>query len=130
MKKTTAFLLTLFLLLGLSSWSQSACAEDTTPMSYADFDAAELDTEVIVETYVQAKQSWWEDKASFYCQSEDGAYFLYNMPCSMEEYELLSPGTKICVTGYKSEWAGEVEITDAAFEIQEAEPTPPSSSPN
>ena len=28
-------------------------------------------------------------------------------------------GTKIRVTGYKSEWAGEVEIVDATFEILE-----------
>ena len=121
MKKTTAFLLALLLVLGLSAGSQPARAEAAV-MSYADYAAAELDTEVTVETYVQAKQSWWEDKATFYCQSEDGAYFLYNMPCSEEEYELLVPGTRIRVTGYKSEWAGEVEITDAVFEILEAEP--------
>ena len=28
-------------------------------------------------------------------------------------------GTKIKVTGYKSEWSGEVEITDATFEIED-----------
>ena len=26
----------------------------------------QLDAEVVVETYVQAKQSWWEDKATVY----------------------------------------------------------------
>ncbi len=122
MKKTTAFLLALLMVFGLGIGSRSACAEEATPMSYADFTAAELDTEVVVETFVQAKQSWWEGKATFYCQSEDGAYFLYNMPCSEEEYEQLVPGTGIRVTGYKSEWAGEVEITDASFEILAAEP--------
>ncbi len=91
-------------------------------MSYADYAAAELDSAVVVETYVQAKQSWWDDKATFYTQDEDGAYFIYNMPCSQEEFEQLVPGTKIRVSGYKSEWAGEVEITDASFEILEAEP--------
>ena len=44
--------------------------------------AAELDSEVVVETYVQAKQSWWEDKATVYTQDQDGAYFVYNMACS------------------------------------------------
>ena len=48
-------------------------------MSYADFVAADLDTEVVVETYVQAKQSWWEDKATIYTQNEDGAFFIYEM---------------------------------------------------
>ncbi len=96
---------------------EAPAAEDVAVMSYADYVAADLDTEVVVETYVQAKQSWWEDKATVYTQDEDGAYFLYNMACSEADYDLLTPGTKIRVTGYKSEWAGEVEIIDATFEI-------------
>ena len=88
-------------------------------MTYEEYAAADLDTEVVVETFVQAKQSWWEDKATVYTQDQDGAYFLYDMACSAEDYEKLVPGTKIKVTGYKSEWAGEVEIIDATFEIME-----------
>lgn len=88
-------------------------------MSYADYVAAPLDSQVVVETYVQAKQSWWEDKATFYTQDKDGAYFIYDMPCSEEDYEKLVPGTKIKVTGYKAEWSGEFEIVDAEFEIQD-----------
>ncbi len=86
-------------------------------MSYADYVAADVDTEVTVETYVQAKQGWWEDKATLYTQNKDGAYFIYDMPISEEEYDKLVPGTKIKVTGYKSEWSGEIEITDATYEI-------------
>ncbi len=90
-------------------------------MSYADYAAADVDTEVTVETYVQAKQGWWENEgvgmATFYTQDEDGAYFLYNMPCSEEDYNKMVPGTKIRVKGFKSEWSGEVEITDATYEI-------------
>ena len=55
--------------------------------------------------------------ATFYTQDQDGAYFLYNMPCSEEDYDLMVAGTKIRVTGFKSEWSGEVEITDATYEI-------------
>ncbi len=103
-----------------------AAAEETTEaagdvMSYADYVAADVDTEVTVETYVQAKQGWWENEgvgnATFYTQDEDGAYFLYNMPCSEEDYDKMVPGTKIRVKGFKSEWSGEVEITDATYEI-------------
>ena len=79
-------------------------------MTYDEYVAAELETEVVVETYVQAKQSWWEEdgqgKATFYTQDEDGAYFIYNMPCKQEEYDKLTQVTKIKVTGYKSEWSG------------------------
>ena len=41
------------------------------------------------------------------------------MPCTEEEYNSLTVGTKIRVTGYKAEWSGEVEITEAKFEILE-----------
>ncbi|MDR1328627.1 MAG: hypothetical protein LBK23_03415 [Oscillospiraceae bacterium] len=86
-------------------------------MTHAEYIAAALDTPVTVETYVQAKQAWWQDKATVYTQAEDGAYFLYEMACSEEDYAKLVPGTKIKVTGYKAEWSGEVEIIDATFEI-------------
>ncbi len=47
-------------------------------MTYDEYAAADVDSEVVVETYVQAKQSWWEDKATFYTQDKDGAYFIYD----------------------------------------------------
>ena len=88
-------------------------------MSYAEFSAAAVDDPVCVETYVQAKQSWWDNQATVYTQDEDGAYFLYNMACSEEDYDKLVPGQKIRVTGYKAEWSGEIEIVDASFELLE-----------
>ena len=103
-----------------TSQSQSSASGSQTAgevMSYAEYMAADLDSQVTVETYVQAKQSWWEDKATLYTQDQDGAYFIYDMPCSQEDYDKLTPGTKIQVTGYKSEWSGEVEIIDATFQI-------------
>ncbi len=104
--------------------SESADSESTekTVMSYAEFDAAELDSTVVVETYIQGKQSWWENKGTFYTQAPDGAYFLYNMACTEEEYNKLTVGTKIRVEGVKAEWAGEVEIVDAKFTILESDP--------
>ena len=113
MKKFLAAVLTLCMMLAACS----ALAEGV--MTHADYVAAAIDSEIVVETYVQNKQSWWDNKGTFYCQSEDGAYFLYEMACSEEDYNKLVPGTKIKVTGYKAEWAGEVEIVDAAFEILE-----------
>ncbi|MBR0213124.1 MAG: hypothetical protein IJL95_00215 [Solobacterium sp.] len=80
-------------------------------MTYAEYDAAELDTKVTIEAFVQGHQDWWEGKIKVYAQDPDGAYFLYDMPCSEEDAAKLVEGQKIKVTGYKSEWAGEVEIT-------------------
>lgn len=121
MKKFFALILAVVMMLSVAAFAEEA---DTTAtvMTHEEFVAAELESEVTVETYVQDKQSWWDNKATFYCQSEDGAYFVYEMPCTEEEYEQLAAGTKIRVTGYKSEWAGEVEIIDATFEILEADP--------
>ena len=112
MKKFLAVLMTLCMVFG-------ACAMAEGVMTHEEYVAAAIDAEVVVETYVQAKQSWWDNKGTFYCQSEDGAYFLYEMACSEEDYNKLVPGTKIKVTGYKAEWAGEVEVVDASFEILE-----------
>ena len=102
--------------------TEEPAAEAPAAMSHADYIAAELDSEVCVETYVQGTQSWWDNKITVYAQSEDGGYFIYNMTCSEEDAAKLVPGTKIRVKGFKSEWAGEVEITDAAFEILEGDP--------
>ena len=88
-------------------------------MSYAEYMAAEIDSEVVIETYVQAHQSWWDNKITVYCQDEEGAYFLYELACDQDAAADLVPGTKIRVTGYKGEWAGEVEIMDGTFEFIE-----------
>ena len=88
-------------------------------LSYEEYMAAELDSEVTIQAYVQAKQSWWEDKATVYLQDQDGGYFAYEMACSEEDYEKLTEGTLIQVTGFKSEWSGEIEIMDGSFTFVE-----------
>lgn len=115
MKKTLALTLALALVLSLT-----ACGGDDPGkkskgvMTYAEYMGAALESEVVIETYVQAKQAWWEDKATLYTQDKDGAYFIYNAVCSEADYAKLTPGTKIKVTGYKTEWAGEVEVAEGA----------------
>ena len=126
MKKILSLLMTLTVALSCvgcgSSGGSSAGGADAKSegvMTYAEYAAAELETEVVIEAYVQAKQSWWDNKATVYAQDKDGAYFLYEMACSEADYEKLTTGTKIKVTGYKAEWSGEVEITEATFEIED-----------
>lgn len=98
---------------------ETQAAVDYEYMSYDEYDAAALDTEVTVLCTVMATQSWWEDQITVYAQAfdGDGAYFIYNMACSEEDAEGVVEGATILVTGYKSEWEGEVEITDATFEF-------------
>ena len=124
MKRVVAFMLAAMLTMSLVGCGSKPAnsgddAKSEGVMTYAEYMAADVDTQVVIEAYVQAKQSWWEDQATVYAQDKDGAYFLYNMACSQEDYDKLVQGTKIKVTGYKSEWSGEIEIIDATFEIEE-----------
>ena len=121
MKKILSLVLTLILAMGMMSCSVAEEAEvkGEGVMTYAEYAAAELDTEVTVECYVQATQSWWNDQIVVYAADQEGAYFLYNMPCSEADAAKLVPGTKIKVKGYKAAWAGEVEIIDSSFEFLE-----------
>ncbi|MCR5431571.1 MAG: hypothetical protein K6E95_03335 [Lachnospiraceae bacterium] len=128
MKKFISLMLALVMVLSVTACSsEDPSKKSEGVMTYKEYSEAALDSEVVVETYVQAKQGWWQDTATIYTQDGDGAYFLYSMPCSKEDYDKLTTGTKIKVTGHKAEWSGEVEIIDATFEIEKgsyiAEPT-------
>ena len=94
-------------------------AAETAVMTHEEYTAADMDSAVCIETYVQGHQSWWDNKITVYCQSPDGAYFLYELACSEEDAAKLVPGTKIRVNGFKGEWAGEVEVMDGTFEFVE-----------
>jgi len=127
MKKFLALLLAAMCCMSLCVIAVSA--EETDPfegmavMTHDEYVAAELDAPVVIESYVQATQSWWDNKITAYLQDETGAYLTYEMACSEEDAARLVPGTKIRVQGYKGEWAGEVEIVDATFTFVEgAEP--------
>lgn len=139
MKKLLAIALVAIMALSMAACGETAPATDastaptgtTAPateatdavMTYAEYMAADLETEVTVECYVQGHQSWWEDKITVYAQDADGGYFLYELACTEEDAANLNPGTKIRVTGTKSEWSGEIEIVDATFTfVEDADP--------
>ncbi len=123
MKKFIALLLAMIMVLSFAACGASngfdPAAKSEGTMTYAEYAAAEMGAEVVIECYVQNHQSWWDNKITVYAQDPDGAYFLYEMSCSEEDAAKLVPGTKIKVTGYKGEWAGEVEVMDSTFEIME-----------
>ena len=100
---------------------EPAVEETAAVTNYADFVAADADSPVKIDAYVQAKLSWWDNKASIYAADKDGAYFLYDAACSEADYAKLVPGQKISFQGYKAVWSGEVEVTDANFEILEGD---------
>ena len=150
MKKLIAMLLALTMVLALAACGETPNAPETTTeapagetteatsgetaeatsgeeapavMTYAEYEAAAIDDAVTVECYVQATQSWWEDKITVYAQDADGAYFIYELKCSEEDAAKLTEGTKIRVSGFKGEWSGEIEIMDGTFEFVEGADT-------
>ena len=127
MKKILSLILALVLaVFAVCALAEEAAVEEEEVtevplMTYADYALAEIDAPVYVETYVQAHQSWWNDKITIYAADKDGAYFIYEAACSKEDSDLLTPGKKIHVEGFKSEWSGEVEITDAKITFIEGD---------
>ena len=132
MKKFLALMMALVMVLGLAACTKTdappvdedpagdeVVVEDKGAMTHEEYMAAELDSAVTIETYVQGHQSWWDNKITVYYQSPDGAYFLYELACSEEDAAKLVPGTKILVEGFKGEWAGEVEVMDGTFTFVE-----------
>lgn len=122
MKKLTALLLAVVMVVGLTACGgtqKDINAKSEGVMTHAEYTAAALESEVTIEAYVQATQSWWQDQIVVYLQDGDGGYFAYNMACSEADAAKLVPGTKIRVKGYKAEYAGEVEIIDGTFEFLE-----------
>ena len=96
------------------------------PMTYEEYAAAEIDSEVVIKGAVQAKQAYYahddSGSANVYLQDETGgAYFLYELPCTEKEYELMETGKFIKVKGYKAEWSGEVEVVDAVWMFEDGE---------
>lgn len=137
MKRIIVLLMAVVMVLGLVSCantnttSKPATSEPTdvsndvsvawpeTPMTYQEYADAPIDAPVYVETYVQANQSWWENKITLYCQSQEGAIFVYELACSEEDAAKLTKGTKIAIKGYKADFSGEIEITDGTFTFVE-----------
>ena len=122
MKKFIALLMAMVMVLALGACAKDDAGSDINAksegvMTYAEYDAAALDAEVVIEAYVQATQSWWDNKITVYAQDGDGAYFIYEMACAEADAAKLVPGTKIKVKGYKGAWAGEVEVMDGTFEF-------------
>lgn len=101
-----------------SEASSAAETTEATVLSYDEYMAADLDTEVTIQAYVQAKQSYYAEQgtATVYLQDQDGGYFAYDMACTQEEYDAMTEGTQVQITGFKSEWSGEVEIMDGKLD--------------
>lgn len=123
MKKLFAFLLMLVMMLSIAACtpaetSSTEGTQDSTPastaMTHAEYLAAAEDDAVEIECYVQATQSWWDNKIVIYAQDKEGGYFAYNVACTEEESAKLVPGTKINIKGFKTFYKGMPEVAEGA----------------
>ena len=78
MKKIIALILAMMMVLALGACAKEGAGDDINAksegvMTYAEYAAAALDAEVVIEAYVQATQSWWDNKITVYAQDKDGA---------------------------------------------------------
>ena len=130
MKKLLAMLLVLCSIFAIASCSKKEEEKNEVDpnkksegtLTYEEYVAAELESEVVIEAFVQAKQGWWNNKATIYLQDGKGGYLAYNAACTEEEYDKLEIGTKVKFTGTKTAWKGEVELKEGAtFEIIEGD---------
>lgn len=119
MKKILALVLAVLMVLTIAGCSNKKVDDKKSEgvMTWAEYDAAALDSEVVIETYVQGAQSWWNDSITLYTQDSEGGYFIYNAVCSSEMAEKLTAGQKIRVKGYKGEFSGEIEVLDGTIEV-------------
>lgn len=88
-------------------------------MTHTEYVNAETGADLVIEAFIQGKQSWWESEgvgvASFYLQDNEGGYFAYNLPCTEAQYNNeLTVGTKVRISGKKTEWSGEHEVDGLA----------------
>ena len=135
MKKLLAVLLAVTMLITLGACTKEEeptvdpepeTTDDVVVMSYDEYCAAEIGAEVTIEGYVQATQSYYNGATLYLADGDHGAYFIYNGSISEEDFAKLgvsteygegwtgvcNSGVKVRVTGYKSEYAGEIEIAD------------------
>ncbi|MBQ3015169.1 MAG: hypothetical protein IJD79_00155 [Clostridia bacterium] len=123
MKKIVSVLLLLVLALSCTLVScekeEDINAKSEGVLTYAQYCDAALDSDVVIEGYVQGKQIYNTQygNTSLYIQDGDGAYFVYRLACTQAEYDKIKVGGKVKISGTKSEWGGEVEIVDATCEV-------------
>ena len=102
---------------------QTASVSDEASVSVDDaptcaaYLEAEIGSFVTFSCYIQGRESWTDNFCSLYAQDETGACYLVRLPCTKEDYDRMTPGRMILVTGYKSTWGDDIELTDCSFQF-------------
>ena len=87
--------------------------KDVAAMDYAAFLDSDGSEAVLIESCLQEKEVLEDGRTGLYLQDEDGAYYVSGLHCTAEDYEALTSGCRLRVLGYKTDFSGETQITDA-----------------
>lgn len=114
MKKLISLVLALVMVMCMVAVAE----EEVAPMTYEQYCAAELEEAVVVKAYVQGgAYNATYGNICLYLADDDGAYYVYRAACDDALAEQIWEGAPVLVKGFKSAWAGEVEIIDATIEV-------------
>lgn len=86
-------------------------------MTWEEFEAAGDGARVRIETCIQEKETFWENTANLYTQTEDGGCLIYGLECTNEEYRKLTAGTRLDIEGIKQVWDGKLVILGGSYSI-------------
>ena len=95
--------------------SAATYAKKEGALRHREYAAAEMDTTVTIDAYVQQIAYVQSDdslKVNLFLNDRVGSYYVYGMEISQEDFLKLNRGTRLMITGTKTEWSGEVEIMD------------------
>ena len=131
MKKISALILALAMLLGLAACGGEAAPEEVDinaksegVMTWAEYMAAESDSQVVIEAYVQMVYKDDDGNTTVLLADGDGGYCAVLSGATSEELEALTDGCKLKITGNKEDVDGEIEITGTAYEAEDGEYIP------
>ena len=88
-------------------------AKSEGTMTYAEYMAAAKGDKVVIEGFIQAKGNTYEayGNTNIYLADKDGAYYVYRLTVnSADDWAKMTVGTKLKITGVKSDYSGEIEI--------------------
>ena len=96
-----------------------ACGKEAEKpvMTFAQFQEAAVDSDVVIKSYVQDFESWWDGKMTLYLQDKDGAVFAHETKCTEEESKEISKGVCVRLEGKKSVWNDMTEVSGGTMRV-------------
>ena len=124
-RKVLAAALTMSMIFAFASCKKQENKQEPitgTPISMYDYFALPDGEELVLEGYVQDKESLWKNSeglttCSFYIQTDVGGAYIYEASVTEDTYNAMTDGMLVRVQGIKSTWSDRPEITKGIVEV-------------